>query len=116
MSAAIHGERLWRRVGARDHLTRDGRSVVLAIWRSMCVICGDPFEVTTPSSISSVEGSGSFLVTTCPAHRMTPSEVSKLRFAKAADRPAVFEAMRRRKLAGRAEPGGDNAATHGPAI
>ena len=93
VSSALHGERLWRRVGTRDHTTRDGRSVVLALWQSTCVVCGNPFEVTMRSSISSVEGSNSFEVTTCPAHRMTPSEVSKLRFAKAADRRALFEAM-----------------------
>ena len=89
-SSALHGERLWRRVGTRDHVTRDGRSVVLAVWQSTCVICGDPFEVATPSSVSSVEGSKSFLVTTCPTHRMTPVEVSKLLFAKAADRPGIM--------------------------
>ena len=99
VSSALHGERLWRRVGTRGYANRDERSVALALWQSTFVICGGPFEVALPSSISSVEGSNSFLTTTCPAHRMTLSEVGKLRFAKKADRPALFEAMRQRKLA-----------------
>ena len=42
--SAIHGERIWRRVGTRDHVTRDaGRTVVLAVWQSCCVVCGGPF-------------------------------------------------------------------------
>jgi hypothetical protein len=99
MSSAIHGERLWRRVGTRDHVTRDERPIALALWQSTCVICGGPFEVTLPSSIASIEGSNSFLMTTCLAHRMRPSEISKLRSARKGDRRLLFEALRQRKLA-----------------
>jgi hypothetical protein len=101
VSSALHGERIWRRIGTRDHVTRDGRTVLLSVWQSSC---GDPFEVTTPSS---VEQSNSFLQTTCPAHRMTPSEAGRLRFAKKGQAP---EGIRTRKLArGQNEPasGGD---------
>ena len=58
-----------------------------------------PFEVTLPSSIASIEGSNSFLMTTCLAHRMRPSEISKLRSARKGDRRLLFEALRQRKLA-----------------
>jgi hypothetical protein len=27
--SVLHGERVWRRVGERDHVTRDGRAIVL---------------------------------------------------------------------------------------
>ena len=39
IASALHGERLWRRAGERDH-TRDGHQVRLAVWQSTCVICG----------------------------------------------------------------------------
>jgi hypothetical protein len=84
-------------------MTGDGRTIVLGLWQSMCVICGDPFEITLSSSILSVDRSNSFLATTCPAHRMTPLEASKLGRTKAADRPAVFEAIRQWKLAADAQ-------------
>jgi len=86
IASTLHGERLWRRVGERDHVTRDGRNIVLAVWQSTCVVCGEAFEVATPASIKTVEqGRRSFETTTCPAHRLTPSEVAKLRFASEAE-------------------------------
>jgi hypothetical protein len=79
----------------RPH-TRRRERIELPVWQSTCVICGEPFEVATDGGITSK----SFAVTTCPAHRMTPSERAKLRFAKAEKRRAVFEAIKQKKLAG----------------
>ena len=95
LSSALHGERIWRRVATRDHVARDGRHITLAIWQTACVICGNPFQISAPLS----GRSNALEVVTCPAHRMTPSEAGKLRFAKALARPAVFEAIKRAKLA-----------------
>ncbi len=57
------------------------------------------------------EKSKAFEVTTCEAHRMMASERGKLRFAKAANRRIVFEAIKRTKLVDEAIP---PASFHGP--
>ena len=98
VSSFLHGERLWRHVGKREHSTRDGRTVSIAVWRSACVICGGPFEVATPIGVKAVGQSRSFETTTCSEHRLSPSEAARLRFAKREKRRALFEAMRRQKL------------------
>jgi hypothetical protein len=95
----LHGDRPWRRVGSRDHTTRDGRHIILAEWESGCTICGKPFRATTPGNVSTVEQSKTFQMVTCEAHRMTPANVARLRYAKPADRPAIFEAMKRDMIA-----------------
>jgi hypothetical protein len=43
--SVLYGERKWRRVGERDHVTRDGRQVVIAVWESVCVVCHQPFRI-----------------------------------------------------------------------
>jgi hypothetical protein len=59
------GERKWRFVGERDHVTYDGRGVTLKVWRGACVKCGQPYEVATAGG----PRSRAFTVVTCPAHR-----------------------------------------------
>jgi hypothetical protein len=98
LTSFLHGERQWLRIGEREHTRRDGRPTVLAVWRSKCVICDEAFEVATPRGVKAVEQSKRFEMTTCCAHRMTPSETAKLRFAKRDQRRAVFEALKRHKL------------------
>jgi hypothetical protein len=99
VASAIHGERTWRRLGTRERTRRDGTQLELAIWESRCTICGAPFEIATASSAKSVEQTKRFLTTTCPAHRMTPSEVGRLRSAKRDQRRSVFEAIKATRLA-----------------
>ena len=94
----VHGERLWRRIATRGHVTQKGRATRLAIWQSACAVCGGPFEIATRFRASSVEDDSNFRKMTCPAHRMTSRETQKLRFAKAATRRAVFEDIRQEKL------------------
>ena len=55
ISSVLHGDRFWRRVGKRPHVTRDGRLVVIATWELTCVICGAAFQVTTPGSVDAIE-------------------------------------------------------------
>jgi hypothetical protein len=76
--------------------------MALAVWETPCVICGAEFQVATPPAFVSAEQSKSFLMTTCPAHRMTPSETGQLRRAKVGDGAALFEQIRCEKVA--AEP------------
>jgi hypothetical protein len=96
--SAIHGERVWRRIGVRAHITRDGREMVLAVWETPCVICGEPFEILSTMKVTSAaEGHNFQKLVTCPAHRMTMSESTALRFA-GDYRRVVFEAIRRKKL------------------
>jgi hypothetical protein len=52
ISSVLHGERIWRRVGVRDHVTVDVRQIVLATWESACVVCGAPFRVEAPIDCS----------------------------------------------------------------
>jgi hypothetical protein len=95
----IHsGGRRWRRVGEREHMTRDGGRVV-AVWESPCLICGEPFTITTSPGITSVEQSNSFSVMTCREHRLWPMESQKIWLAKPEDRREVFEEIKRKKLA-----------------
>jgi len=47
---------------------------------------------------TTAEQGGSFNMTTCPSHRMTPSEIGRLRAAKADKRRALFEVIKRDKL------------------
>jgi hypothetical protein len=88
----LHGERTFRRV-------TDGTKTGVAIWQGTCAMCGAPFEVKTPQGVVSAEQSKSFCGISCPAHRLTPAEVMRLRFTKAAERRDVFEAIKARKLA-----------------
>jgi hypothetical protein len=95
----IHsGGRKWRRVGEREHITRDGGRVV-AVWESPCIICGEPFTVTTSPSVASIDQSPAFSLTTCREHRLWPYESMKIWLAKPEDRRAVFEQIRAKKLA-----------------
>jgi hypothetical protein len=93
-----HGLRTWRRVGLRDHVTRDGRKTKLAVWEGACTICGATFSVAAPVSVFSSQGSKSFSMATCPAHRLTPTEAAKIRFAKKDDRLTVFEGIKKQRL------------------
>jgi hypothetical protein len=98
VSSPLHGERLWRRIAVKPYVNRAGKNVGLAEWQSNCVVCGKTFAVYTPGHCTSGEQSKSFETTTCPEHRMTPSEVSRLRFAKADDRCNVFASIKAQKL------------------
>jgi hypothetical protein len=99
ISSDLHGERLWRRIATRCHMTPKGRVTRLAIWQSACVICGGPFEIATRFRASSIDDDQSFRLTTCLEHRMSRSETQKLQFAKATTRRAVFENIQKQKLA-----------------
>jgi hypothetical protein len=68
----LHGRRVWRRVGERDHLTRDDRRVTLAIWETPCVVCGEAFQVAVTSRCGRT--THAFMTTTCPAHRRRPND------------------------------------------
>jgi hypothetical protein len=92
------GGRKWRRVGEREHMTRDGGRVV-AVWESACLICNEPFTVTTSPSVASIDQSPAFSVMTCREHRLWPYESQKIWLAKPEDRRAVFEEIKRKKLA-----------------
>jgi hypothetical protein len=94
--SVIYGERKWQRVGERDHVTRSGRHVVLAVWESSCGICGQPFRIETYDGVS--QESNCFSVMTCREHRLSPYESMKIWLSKAEDRLAVFEEIRQKKL------------------
>ncbi len=95
ISSTIHGDRVWRRVGERPHVTRDGRHIVLATWETPCVICGKPFQISLPTGVRSIRQSKGFEAVTCPDHRMTTSEAARLRHRG----KAALTAIKRRKLA-----------------
>jgi hypothetical protein len=101
ISSNLHGERLWRRIATRGHVTRRGRATRLAIWQTACVICDGPFEIATRFRASSIDDDPGFRLTTCLEHRMSRPETQKLRFAKATTRHTVFENIQQQKLASR---------------
>jgi hypothetical protein len=86
ITSNLHGERTFRRVRFIRYIRADGTEAGVAIWQGSCVICGAPFEVRTPQSVVSAEQSNSFCGVSCPAHRLTPAETTRLRFTKAAER------------------------------
>src|SRR5215471_9353588 len=92
VTSALHGERAFHYVTALPYRRRDGTETQLAVWRSSCVICGAEFEITTPLCVATTQQSTAFGVVTCKAHRLTPWQTSKLRRAKADDRPGIFAA------------------------
>ena len=67
IASAIHGPRVWTRVGVRQHVCRDGRVVRLAVWESPCMVCGQAFEVSTPRNVITHEGSRGILQSDVPA-------------------------------------------------
>jgi hypothetical protein len=60
-----HGERKWRFVGERDHVTYDGRGVTLKVWRGACVKCGAEYDVASTGG----SRSRAFGVVHCKDHR-----------------------------------------------
>ena len=95
--SSIHGLRTWRRSGVRAHVTRDGREMILAVWETPCVICGEPFEILSMMKVERADQCHSWKLTTCPPHRLTLSESTALRFARGDCRRTVFEMIRRDK-------------------
>jgi hypothetical protein len=77
VQSVIYGERKWRRVGERDHVTRGGRHVVLAVGESSCGICGQPLRIEPYDGGVSQE-SDCFLMMTCREHRLSPYESMKV--------------------------------------
>jgi hypothetical protein len=98
MTTPVHGQRIWRRIGEREHTTRDGRNVRLAVWESRCEVCGEPFQAAMLNGITPAQ-SKAFELATCKRHRITGVERARLRWSKPGDeRRATFEAIRREKL------------------
>ena len=63
--SAKHGERHWRFVGEREHVTSDGRSITLKVWRGSCVKCGAAYDVASTGG----PGTRAFGVVHCKTHR-----------------------------------------------
>jgi hypothetical protein len=76
IASAIHGPRVFTRIGVRQHVCRDGRAVRLAIWETPCVVCGVAFEASTPRNVISDMGSRALTKITCKSHRLTAAEAS----------------------------------------
>jgi hypothetical protein len=97
VSSALHGDRLWRRVGDAGR-PAGPRSWQLVEWSTACVVCGQPFSIKARSTATPTT-SNSFTVTTCRTHRMSRQDIARLRRAGARKRAAVFSEIRARKLA-----------------
>jgi hypothetical protein len=69
ITSPAHGVRTFQRIGFRPYVRKDGTETGLAIWQGTCVVCGEPFEVTTPAAAVRVEHSKAFGATRCPQHR-----------------------------------------------
>jgi hypothetical protein len=92
----LHGERVWRRVGVREHVTQDGRQTELVFWECGCVVCGAPFE--TRAYPGEPSDSKPFRKTTCRLHHLTEGERKLLNAAK--DKWRAFESIKRERLRG----------------
>lgn len=68
------GQPYWR-AGHRHHTTREGREIVLDVWRSFCAECGEPFHC------GSVEGRPP-QVRRCDRHKAAGKRVAGRRPAK----------------------------------
>jgi hypothetical protein len=103
--SGYHGERLWTRVCDRKHVRPGRKPVRLAVWQADCAVCGAPYEVATRRHPTSSEPR--FSVMTCRLHRLTPKERGRLAAGDDDRRRAVFDEIKRAKLAreGSANPG-----------
>jgi hypothetical protein len=97
ISSNLHGDRVWRRIGRRPHVTRDGRRVVLVTWASTCTICGATFTVETRRRAESGRDPA-FAAVTCPRHRLTPAERGCLFAGDDNRRRRAFAAIKKEKL------------------
>jgi hypothetical protein len=62
-----HGERAFEYVRSVPYQRqKDRKEMSLFVWLGKCVVCGAPFETTTPRRNSRPRAFG---VTTCPEHR-----------------------------------------------
>jgi hypothetical protein len=98
VTSNLHGERTFRRTRSLTYRRQDGTETGVKAWQGTCVICGGPFEVTTPQGVTTAEQSKSFQTTTCQAHRLTPTEAMSLRFASPDLRRDIFATIKARKL------------------
>jgi hypothetical protein len=89
------GPRVWRRTGSREHEIFSGRFVRVQVWESVCIICGQSFEIGAMSPRSK-----NFRLLTCKAHRLTWREAMSLwRKRKRRSRfKRAFEKIRDRKM------------------
>ncbi len=93
--SAIHGDRVWRLAGEREHVTKAGRRVFAAVWETPCVVCGVAFQIGT--KLGATTGH-EFNRVTCEAHRMSASERATVAFTGRSRRRAAFEAIKAAKL------------------
>jgi hypothetical protein len=94
VESSTHGKRTFRRIGFKPYQRKNGTRTTIAVWQGACTICAAPFEVKTPGYVDQPDQSKSFLATTCPDHRLTPTEVARMRFCKAAERQGVFATIK----------------------
>lgn len=67
--------RLFRLVALVPYTRRDGSETELAVWEGACVVCGQPFTVSTPKPNPSGRViSKSFERTRCDEHKRRPKE------------------------------------------
>ena len=81
----------------RKYVRKNGDRSEVAVWSTPCAICGDPFEVTSPCSVTALINRSDFETVTCPGHRITRSEAAGIGNAK--DKKAAFEKVAATKLA-----------------
>jgi hypothetical protein len=94
ISTPLHGRRLWRRCGSRQHVTLDGRAIVLVAWQSDCTVCGAPITIEAAEGAVTIERCAKFRKSTCPRHRMTTAQTLPLRYAAPEQRRLLFERLR----------------------
>ena len=94
-----NGERVFRLVSCYSIREWGRRRTYLSDWEGTCTICGGPFIVTAPKRVRRADQSPVFELATCEKHRMTPKESARIRFAHREERAAIFEEIKRAKLA-----------------
>jgi hypothetical protein len=83
-SVTVHSRRrpprVWRRIGEREHETRDGRWVTLTEWSTPCVVCERQFVETIPGVVTAGKRPSAFDLIACRRHRgLTEPERRALR-------------------------------------
>ena len=79
-------------VELRDYIRKDGTPTKIKVWRAHCSKCDEPFDVTTPQSVTSIEQSHALKARQCDKHRaeyaVRKENLRKARAAKRANRDA----------------------------
>jgi hypothetical protein len=100
VSTHAFGPCIWRRVGSRAYVRKDGRHTTLFEWEAPCAFCSIPVQVIATVGQTTIAKNIRFDRPTCPRHRTTPKQSQLLAYERALGYGLlIFEDVRAQMLA-----------------